>query len=103
MPHFLGYVRQSREKDSDISPETQRAEVEHWASAPGKDRQVEFLPPDRDWSGKSFERPAMQEALRRLRAGEADGIVVSKLDRLTRSVADLAALIKEMRDSRPPA
>ena len=102
MPHFLGYVRQSREKHSDISPETQRAEIEHWASAPGKDRQVEFLPPDRDWSGKSLERPSMQEALLRLRAGEVDGIVVSKLDRLTRSVADLAALIKEMRASKPP-
>jgi hypothetical protein len=37
----------------------------------------------------------MQEALRRVRAGEVEGIVVSKLDRLTRSVADLNALITE--------
>ena len=37
----------------------------------------------------------MREALRRLRAGEADGIVVAKLDRLTRSVGDLNALIEE--------
>jgi tRNA U55 pseudouridine synthase TruB len=37
----------------------------------------------------------MQEAIRRVRAGEAEGIVVSKLDRLTRSVADLNALIAE--------
>jgi DNA invertase Pin-like site-specific DNA recombinase len=37
----------------------------------------------------------MQEAIRPVRAGEAEGIVVSKLDRLTRSVADLNALIAE--------
>jgi hypothetical protein len=56
---------------------------------------VIFLPPDLDWSGKSLDRPSMQEAIRRVRAGEAEGIVVSKLDRLTRSVADLNALIAE--------
>jgi DNA invertase Pin-like site-specific DNA recombinase len=92
---FIGYVRQSREREEGLSPESQRAEIEHWASAPGREREVEFLPPDLDWSGKSLERPSMREALRRLRAGEADGIVVAKLDRLTRSVGDLNALIKE--------
>jgi site-specific DNA recombinase len=92
---FIGYVRQSREREEGLSPESQRAEIEHWASAPGRERVVEFLPPDLDWSGKSLERPSMGEALRRLRAGEADGIVVAKLDRLTRSVGDLNALIKE--------
>jgi hypothetical protein len=42
----------------------------------------------------------MQEALRRVRQGEAEGIVVSKLDRLTRSVADLNALITEAKEGK---
>ncbi len=94
---FIGYIRQSREKDSDISPEMQRDAIKHWASAPGKDRKVKFLTPDRDWSGKSLDRPSIREALALLRAGKAAGIVVSKLDRLTRSIRDLANLIEESR------
>jgi DNA invertase Pin-like site-specific DNA recombinase len=92
---FIGYIRQSREREEGLSPEGQRAEIEHWAAAPGREREVLFLPPDLDWSGKSLERPSMQEALRGLRAGEAEGIVVAKLDRLTRSVGDLHALLEE--------
>jgi DNA invertase Pin-like site-specific DNA recombinase len=94
---YIGYMRVSKEKEGGLSPETQRADIEHWATRPGHEREVIFLPPDLDWSGKSLDRPSMQEALRRLRAGEAEGIVVSKLDRLTRSVADLNALIEEAR------
>jgi DNA invertase Pin-like site-specific DNA recombinase len=92
---FIGYIRQSREKEGGLSPDTQRADIKHWASAPGKEREVIFLPPDLDWSGASLDRPSMQEALRRVRAKEAEGVVVSKLDRLTRSVGDLNDLLKE--------
>ena len=51
-------------------------------------------------SGSSLDRPGIQDALRRLLAGEADGLVVSKLDRLTRSVADLMALLSWFEDER---
>lgn len=44
-------------------------------------------------SGKNLNRPAMTEALQMLNAGEAHALVVVKLDRLTRSVADLASLM----------
>jgi len=97
---YIGYLRQSKEKEKGLSPETQRAEIEHWASAPGKEREVVYLTPDLDWGGKSLDRPSMQEALRRVRAGEAEGIVVSKLDRLTRSVTDLNSLIRESQDNK---
>lgn len=93
-------MRQSKEKEGGLSPETQRADIEHWAARPGHEREVIYLPPDLDWSGKSLDRPSMQEALRRVRAGEAEGIVVSKLDRLTRSVADLNALITEAKEGK---
>jgi DNA invertase Pin-like site-specific DNA recombinase len=98
---LVGYVRQSKEKEGGLSPESQRAEIEHWASAPGKDRQIVKWLSDLDTSGKSLDRPAVQEALALVRSGEAHGIVVTKLDRLTRSVSDLNALIKEAQGDSP--
>jgi DNA invertase Pin-like site-specific DNA recombinase len=44
-------------------------------------------------SGKDMRRPGLQEALAVLRRGEASGIVVAKLDRLTRSVRDMGILL----------
>lgn len=38
-------------------------------------------------------RPGLAEALRMLRKGQADALVVAKLDRATRSVGDLCALL----------
>jgi DNA invertase Pin-like site-specific DNA recombinase len=46
-------------------------------------------------SGKSLARPGLQSALRRIERGEVAGVLVAKLDRLTRSVRDLGALIAE--------
>lgn len=46
-------------------------------------------------SAKSLERPALQRALAALEAGEAEGLLVAKLDRLTRSVKDLGALVED--------
>ena len=45
-------------------------------------------------SGKSMERPGLLEALRMLEAGQADGLLVTKLDRLTRSTADFEVLLE---------
>ena len=46
-----------------------------------------------DRSGKDLERPGLRRALARLDAGEAVGLVVAKLDRLTRKVRDLDWLL----------
>lgn len=48
---------------------------------------------DEGESGKSLDRPGVLDLLGRLGAGEADVLVVSKLDRLTRSLVDLAELL----------
>jgi site-specific DNA recombinase len=45
-------------------------------------------------SAKSLERPALRALLDRVRAGEIATVVVLKLDRLTRSVRDLADLLE---------
>ncbi len=47
-------------------------------------------------SGKTMRhRPALQEALARLEAGQADILAVAKLDRLSRSVLDFATLLEQ--------
>jgi site-specific DNA recombinase len=45
-------------------------------------------------SGASLDRPALQDLLNRVRARQIDVIVVYKVDRLTRSLADFAKLVE---------
>jgi DNA invertase Pin-like site-specific DNA recombinase len=49
---------------------------------------------DEGESGKNLDRPALRKALEEIAAGDAKGLLVSKLDRLTRSVADFASLLE---------
>src|SRR5262249_48856946 len=46
-------------------------------------------------SAKTLQREGLQKALSMLTSGHADGVVVVKLDRLTRNVADLGSLIQD--------
>ena len=46
-------------------------------------------------SGRTLRRPGLQRALAACRSSEADGVVVAKLDRLSRSLVDFAALLAE--------
>jgi len=48
-----------------------------------------------DESARSLRRPKLIEALGMLEAGEADVLVVAKLDRLTRSVKDFCLLVEQ--------
>jgi len=49
---------------------------------------------DGSFSGGSMERPALQKLLDDVRARKIDVIVVYKVDRLTRSLADFAKLVE---------
>lgn len=49
---------------------------------------------DEGISGKDLERPGLRRALELVAAGDADGLVVAKVDRLTRSVVDFADLLE---------
>lgn len=44
-------------------------------------------------TASNLDRPVLREVLERIAAGEADGLIVAKLDRLTRSVIDFAVLL----------
>jgi site-specific DNA recombinase len=49
---------------------------------------------DGGFSGGTMERPAMQQLLSDVQAGKVDTVVVYKVDRLTRSLADFAKIIE---------
>jgi Resolvase, N terminal domain len=53
---------------------------------------------DEDYSGGNAERPDFQAALERLRAGDSEGLVVMRVDRFARSVADGAAIVRDITD-----
>jgi DNA invertase Pin-like site-specific DNA recombinase len=59
-----------------------------------RDWELAELIRDEGESGKSLERPGLQRALEAIAAGDVDGLVVAKLDRLSRSVIDFAELLE---------
>jgi DNA invertase Pin-like site-specific DNA recombinase len=93
----IGYTRCStREQgDSGLGLAAQRAGLEREAKHRGWDL-VDVL--EEVASGaKKENRPILTRALERLRAGEADALLVSKLDRLSRSTIDFATLVEQAR------
>ena len=59
-----------------------------------KDWPISEVISDKGQSAKSLNRPGMQRLLAMVDAGEVSTLIVYKLDRLTRSVADLDRLVK---------
>ena len=93
MTSVLGYVRVSTHEQamSGLGLAAQRAAIEAACTARGW--ALSGLLVDNGQSGRTLDRPALRDGLQRLLAGDADCLMVSKLDRLTRSVGDLAALV----------
>ena len=91
----LGYVRVSTEQQAEAgaSLDAQRTKIQAFAVA--MDLELVDVLEDAGFSAKSLERPALQAALARLEQGDADGLVVAKLDRLSRDVAFIAGLMAQ--------
>ena len=51
---------------------------------------------DGGYSGGSMERPALRQLLQDIDAGKIDTVVVYKVDRLTRSLADFAKIVERL-------
>jgi DNA invertase Pin-like site-specific DNA recombinase len=88
----IGYVRVSTDKQEQ-SPEAQRQCLEAYVVA--MDLQLVDLVSETKSAKTVVDRPGLLAALARLRAGEADGLLVTKLDRLTRSIRDLGTLLED--------
>ncbi|CUU53609.1 Site-specific DNA recombinase [Parafrankia irregularis] len=91
----IAYIRVSTEKQLDgYGLDVQRDAVRAWARTNGHRLVLIFT--EEGVSGKLEERPALAEALRALKDGQADGIVVPKLDRLARDLVVQEQLIAEV-------
>lgn len=93
-PTMIGYLRVSTDEqaNSGLGLEAQRDTIQHYADSHGWD--VVWYE-DAGVSAKSLDRPQLQAALQRLHPKKRDvqGIVVAKLDRLSRSVHDFSGLL----------
>jgi len=97
---MIGYVRRSkvnrnRPDDPAYGIEAQRSAIQ--AEATHRGWQLVWAPPDDGHTGAHTRRPGLTWTLGELAHGRADGLVVAKLTRLSRSVADCAQLLHTAR------
>ena len=90
----IGYVRVSTEKqgDSGVSLEAQQEKIRAMAVVKGIELMDLII--DAGESAKSLNRPGMMQVLALVEARAVDVVIIAKLDRLTRSVKDLAELLE---------
>lgn len=90
----IGYVRVSTEKQADrgVSLDAQTQKIHAMAVVQGADLVDVFI--DAGESAKSLRRPGMTRLLALVDAGAVETVIIAKLDRLARSVVDLAELLK---------
>jgi DNA invertase Pin-like site-specific DNA recombinase len=89
----IAYVRVSTEEqaDSRAGLEAQRAAIETECARRGW--QIVEVIEDAGFSAKDLKRPGVRAALEQLERKRADGLVVAKLDRLSRSMLDFTGLM----------
>jgi site-specific DNA recombinase len=97
-----GYIRVSRvgerEGESFQSPAEQRKQIEGWAKLKGV--QVGGWQEDIDVSGGKLRRPGLDTIIARIESGASEGVIVAKLDRLSRlGVADALKLVERITDA----
>ncbi|MGV8120676.1 MAG: recombinase family protein [Candidatus Xenobiia bacterium LiM19] len=99
---ILGYIRVSTEEQatSGCSLSAQAEKIRAYAEL--YELTLIDILEDPGQSGKSLERPSLRKALEMLKNGMAKGILVTKLDRLTRSVSDMDYLIREYFGDKSP-
>lgn len=90
----IGYVRVSTsdQVESGLSLQHQESKIRAYCEALDIDLTSVYV--DAGYSAKSLNRPAMQQVLELVKTKSVDGVVILKLDRLTRSVKDLGELIE---------
>jgi DNA invertase Pin-like site-specific DNA recombinase len=93
------YTRKSTEYNLELafnSLDAQREACEAYIKSQAHDgwRLIPGRYDDGAFSGASLHRPALQQLLAEVRAGKIDIVLVYKVDRLTRSLADFAKLIE---------
>jgi DNA invertase Pin-like site-specific DNA recombinase len=89
----LAYVRVSSEEqaDSRAGLEAQRSAIQ--AECEKRGWEIVEVVEDAGYSAKDLNRPGVRAALEQLERKQADGLVVAKLDRLSRSMLDFTTVM----------
>src|SRR5436190_15110858 len=90
----IGYVRVStdRQAEQGVSLEAQESKIRAMATIHSAELLEVIV--DGGESAKSLNRPGLQRLMALIQAGQAQAVIVAKLDRLTRSVKDLCGLLE---------
>ena len=90
----IGYCRVSTDLQADhgLWLEAQEAKIRAMATVQGAE--IIELIVDGGESTKNLHRPGMERLLSLVNEGKVDTVIIAKLDRLTRSVKDLAELLE---------
>ncbi|MBD3393361.1 MAG: recombinase family protein [Chitinivibrionales bacterium] len=90
----IAYVRVSTEDQAahGVSLEAQKDKIRAYAEL--YSIEIAEIIEDGGYSAKNMLRPGMQRVLEMMRRREVEGVIVAKLDRLTRSVRDLSDIIE---------
>ena len=91
----IGYVRVSAQEQSSngVSLDAQRDRLTAYCKLNGIN--IIDIKADEGISGSTLERPGLQAALQMLQRGRANTLLVAKLDRLSRSLRDVCALVED--------
>src|SRR5262249_21011969 len=91
----VGYIWVSTDKQAEQGVSLEAQHVKLTAYAQLYDLELVEVIVDAGVSAETLEREGLQRALGMLRKGQVNALLVAKLDRLTRSVKDLGALVEE--------
>jgi DNA invertase Pin-like site-specific DNA recombinase len=87
-----------RAGESFISPAVQRDTIEGWSALRGVE--IAAWHEDLDQCGGKLDRPGLSAVLERIQSSETEGVIVAKLDRLSRlGVADALKLVGRITDA----
>lgn len=90
----IGYCRVSTEEQAreGVSLDNQENKIKLQADL--SDYHLVDMVIDPGYSAKNMNRPGIRRVIEAVKAGEVDAVIIHKLDRLTRSVADLDSFIR---------
>lgn len=93
MKNVVGYIRvsTSKQEDQGVSLELQEERIKQYAAL----YDLNLVAIEQDVaSAKSLDREGLNRVVALLESGKAEGVIILKLDRLTRSVKDLSVLLE---------
>lgn len=91
----VGYCRVSTDQQADqgISLDAQRQQIVNYCNR--NDLDLIDVVVDGGQSGKDLDRPGFKKVIQILESGRAYGLVIAKLDRLSRSIIDICKLVDQ--------